>query len=102
LVAAAEHLVALLTEWNDDDADRLFADNVALDESYARRAAAAAALTGAHGELRVDEIVATTAVAGTITYRAADGHRGSIDLRLSPHVPPLIQDYELGSERPNS
>ena len=95
LVAAAERLVALLSDWNDDDADRLFADNVALDESYARRAAAAAALTGAHGGLRVDGLVASTAASGTVGFLAADGHRGSIELRLSPHVPPLVQDYEI-------
>ena len=35
---AAEQLVALLNAWDDGAADRLLADNVALDEPYARRA----------------------------------------------------------------
>jgi hypothetical protein len=47
LQQAAERLVALLQSWDDAAADRLFADNVALDESYAQRAAAAAELVAA-------------------------------------------------------
>ena len=42
LQRAAEDLVALLSDWDDAAADGLFADNVALDQPYAERAAAAA------------------------------------------------------------
>ncbi len=38
LVDAAHRLAVLLSDWSDSDADELFADNVALDESFARRA----------------------------------------------------------------
>ena len=95
LLSAAEHLVALLNEWSDGAADALFTDNVALDESYERRAATAAALTSSHGSLIVEDVVARTAAAATITFRAADGHGGTIELTLSPQVPSRIQEYEL-------
>ena len=52
---AAERLVALLHDWDDDVADELFADNVAPDESYDRRAAQAAALVGGRGPLHGHE-----------------------------------------------
>ena len=38
LERAADELLALINDWSDDAADSLFADNVALDESYERRA----------------------------------------------------------------
>lgn len=95
LRTAGERLIALLNDWTDAAADELFADTVALDEPYGRRAAAAAALTGLHGPLSVEAVVATTAAAGTITFRAPDGHQGSIELTLSPHVPPQVQEYEI-------
>ena len=93
--SAAAHLVALLNEWSDGAADDLFTDNVALDESYERRAATAAALTSSHGSLIVEDVVARTAAAATITFRAADGHGGTIEVTLSPQVPSRIQEYEL-------
>ena len=70
LLSAAAHLVALLNDWSDAAADALFTDNVALDESYERRAATAAALTSSHGSLTVEDVVARTAAAATITFRA--------------------------------
>ena len=95
LLSAARRLVALLNDWSDRGAEALFADNVALDEPYDRRAATAAALIGLHGHVIVEDVVARTAAAATITFRAADGHRGTIDLTLSPHVSPRIQEYQL-------
>ena len=52
LQQAAGELVALLSNWDDAVADRIFSDNVALDQPYAERAAAAAEL----GSLQVERI----------------------------------------------
>ena len=71
---AAEDLVALLSAWDDATADRLFADNVALDQPYAERAAAAAEL----GSLPIERIAAESATTATIH---AGGRR--IELLLS-------------------
>ena len=101
--AAAERLVALLSDWNDDVADR-----AVRRQRRPRRVvrpagrAAAAALTGDHGALHVDDVVASTAAAGTITYRRGRwARRDRSTLRLSPHVPPLIQDFEIRAEHPH-
>ena len=37
LVEAAQRLATLLSSWNDAAANELFADNVALDDSFSRR-----------------------------------------------------------------
>ncbi len=72
----------------------LFADNVALDEPLARRAARAAAWTAAHGSLGVAGVTAVTPMRGLATLRHADGTEREFDLELSPHVPPRLQLYE--------
>ena len=56
LHAAAGRLVALLNDWDDAVAAKLFADNVALDESFARRAAAAAKVRELHGPLELEAV----------------------------------------------
>jgi CubicO group peptidase (beta-lactamase class C family) len=86
LQRAAEGLVALLSSWDDAAADRLFADNMALDQSYAERAAAADEL----GSLHLERVVATSATEGTI-------HAGErrIELQLSPIAGGGIEHYEV-------
>ena len=88
---AAEALVALLGAWDDDAADRLFADNVALDQPYPALAAAAAELVAAHGPLRVGRLDAITATKGTLTV--ADGV--TIELSLTPLRDGRIQQYAI-------
>ena len=62
----AQRLVALLGAWNEPAAHDLFTDNVVLDESFERRAAAGQALREAcGGTLEVVDVVATTAAAGS-------------------------------------
>jgi len=90
---AAERLVALLRGWDDTIADELFADNVAPDESYARRAAQAAALVDGPGPLTITNLVPRSATSGTISLAGPDGRLAVIELMLSPHVPPRIQKY---------
>ena len=81
---AAEALVALLADWDHAVADRLFADNVALDQPYADRAAAAADL----GSLQIERVAAESATSATIH---AGGRR--IEFRLAPIGG--IEDYEV-------
>ena len=84
LQRAAEELVALLSDWDDAVADRIFSDNVALDQPYAERAAAAAEL----GSLPIERIAAESATSATIH---AGGRR--IEFRLAPVGG--IEDYEV-------
>jgi hypothetical protein len=94
LIDAAERLALLLSEWTDDAAKELFADNVALDESLQRRARKAADSIAAHGPITVGVVAAVTPTRGVVTMRYADGTERRIDLELSPHVPPRVQLYE--------
>jgi len=84
LQRAADELVALLSDWDDAVADRIFADNVALDQPYAQRAAAVAAL----GSLQIERVEAESATSATIH---TDGRR--IEFRLAPIGG--IEDYEV-------
>jgi CubicO group peptidase (beta-lactamase class C family) len=95
LLEAAERLAALLSDWTDNVAEELFADNVALDESFARRARHAAELVAAHGILTVVTVTAVTPTSGRATMCHADGTQHQVDLDLSPLVPPRVQYYEV-------
>ena len=93
---AARRLVALLNDWDDIAAADLFADNVAPDESLpASGRDAARSLVDGHGPLRLIEVVASTATEGTATVPAADGFSASVEVLLSPHVPPQVQRYRI-------
>ncbi|MGZ4679351.1 MAG: hypothetical protein ACXVIH_05080, partial [Ilumatobacteraceae bacterium] len=95
LVEMAQRLARLLSDWTDDAADELFSDNVALDESLARRAQRASDLVAAHGALVLVDVAATTATSGRATMRHSNGSEVRIDLDLSPLVPPRVQFYEV-------
>ena len=95
LVEAAHRLATLLSDWSDSTAGSLFADNVNLDESFARRAADAADLVRDHGALTVTQVTAVTPMRGRATMRHADGTERLLDLEMSPLVPPRLQLYEL-------
>jgi CubicO group peptidase (beta-lactamase class C family) len=95
LEAAAHRLTLLLSDWTDEAAEELFADNVDLDESFSRRAGRAAELVAARGTLTLVSVEAETPMRGQATMRCADGTDVKIDLDLSPTVPPRIQFYEV-------
>ena len=95
---AAQRLAALLSDWTDSAADALFADNVALDESLARRALQAADLVATNGLLTLETVTAETPMRGRATMHHADGTQRKIDLELSPLVPPQLQLYEVVAE----
>jgi hypothetical protein len=92
---AAHGLAALLSDWTDVAADQLFADNVALDESYERRAKRAAEMVAEHGSLAVTSMSAEAATRGRISMRHADGAERLVDMDIAPLVPPRIQFYEV-------
>jgi CubicO group peptidase (beta-lactamase class C family) len=95
---AASRLAVLLSDWTDDAASALFADNVALDDSFARRVQQAAKLVSARGVLTLENVAAVTPMRGRATMRHADGTELQIDLELSPLVPPQLQLYEVVAE----
>jgi CubicO group peptidase (beta-lactamase class C family) len=86
----AERAVGLVNDWRDDEANALFADNVAMDEDLGRRAAQAARVTSGHGELRVESFDATTPTEGDVV--AADG---TVRVALSQNHEGKIQWWEL-------
>ena len=98
LADAAHRLAVLLSNWSDSEASELFADNVALDESFTRRARRAADMSAAHGALTVVSVDAITPMRGRVTMRFVDGTEQQIDLEMSPLVPPRLQLCELVQE----
>jgi hypothetical protein len=94
--AAGHRLVALLNDWSDSAADALFADNVALDEAYARRAAEAARLVATHGLLRVVAVHPESATSGEVEVQGT-GDPFRIDFQLAPLAGTPVQLYGLPS-----
>jgi len=92
---AAHRLAMLISDWTDSSALQLFADNVALDDSFARRARQAAELIAAHGVLTLENVAAVTPMRGRAAMRHADGTERQFDLELSPLVPSQVQLYEV-------
>lgn len=97
LELAAALLIDLLGNWDDDAATALFADNVAADEPYERRRAAASALV----PFRVDSIEAINDARGRIRVHDRLGDEREITIALAPHRPPRIQRYEIGDAMRN-
>lgn len=95
LLDAAHRLAVLLSDWTESVAEQLFADNVALDDSFEARARRATDLVNAHGTLTVEGVMTDTPVRGQATMRHADGTECRIDLELSPLIPPRVQFYEV-------
>jgi hypothetical protein len=93
LHTAGAALVGLVNDWDDRAADDLVADNVALDESFERRARAAREAFAAHGPLTLDRIDAALDTDATVIARAGDGHEVQLWFALSPLPEPRIQEY---------
>lgn len=100
---AAARLVALLDDWSDDAADALFADNVAPDESFARRAAAARHLVEAcGGSLVVQGITASSASEATVELRHPSGAPVVLRVELAPLLPVRVQLYTVTMPGPTT
>ena len=91
---AAAQLVALLNAWDDGAASRLLADNVALDEPYARRARAAADLVATHGSLHLERVEVESETKGTAVLRGAHG-TVRIEIMLTPLASGCIERYTV-------
>lgn len=92
---AAERLVALLNDWNDSDADHVFADNVQLDEAYVRRQAAARH----HLPIALQSVEVESEAAGTAHCTTGDGEQIELTFSLAPVEPPQVQEYEIRKAR---
>lgn len=90
---AADRLVALLTNWDDDSARSLLTASLLLDDDLDRRRTAAAAIVAETGPLHVDGIEARSGAAADVTCRGASGRTASISLMLAPPSPPRVQSY---------
>jgi CubicO group peptidase (beta-lactamase class C family) len=90
---AVERLLALLNDWTDEAADALFTDNVAWDDSYERRRAAATPLA----PLSLDRIAPINDARAQAVCTAADGTVATITVVLGTALPIRIQDYDLTS-----
>jgi hypothetical protein len=97
LVAAARRLAALLSNWTDEVARELFADNVNLDEPLPRRGSRAVSAAAAHGALTVLRLELATPTRGIAVMQHADGTLVNVEVELSPTVPPRIQFYEVSA-----
>jgi CubicO group peptidase (beta-lactamase class C family) len=94
LSIAANKLVDLLFEWDDDGADALFADNVFLDNERHRRRDEAAHFNTACGPVQVRTLGANAATNGMMVLQCEQGV-ARVELQLSAEVPPRVQWYEL-------
>ena len=97
LDAAVRGLLALLHRWDDAGADALFADNVAPDESYARRRAAVDRLVDGHWPLELRSIRATTDAAAVARLATADGRELELAAELAPLRPVRVESWELSA-----
>ena len=97
----ADALVDLLFHWNDEIAYRLFADNVFLDNERERRRAEAARFQAAVGSITARTLGVQSATSGTMVLTGSGG-AARVELQLSPHVPPLVQWYELTFPAPQA
>lgn len=92
LAHTARRLLALLHHWDDAVADELFCDNVALDESYARRRDEIGRVMEVHGPLELLAIHPESATSGDLEVRGS-GEGFRIRIELGPMLPPLVQAY---------
>lgn len=100
-------LASLLVAWSvgdapevDERAVALFADNVAADESLARRAASLRAIADRHGPLTAGPLTARSRTAGTVHLAARDGSTVSVSFELAPFGAPRVQRCTLDVRPP--
>ena len=88
---AAARLVALLNDWDDRQADELFADNVQLDEAYIRRQATATR----YKPITLQRVEVKNESSGNAHCTDTGGDALEISFMLAPFLPPKIQDYDI-------
>ncbi len=90
---AAEVLVRLHNEWDDEAAAALFADNVFLDDDAPARRRAAEELAAEHGPFTLARVIAESATSAIAVVHGAHCEL-HIDFQLTPTVPSLVQTYD--------
>jgi CubicO group peptidase (beta-lactamase class C family) len=97
----AEALVAWLNTFDEERGGKIFADNVALDETFKRRQQAFDCFSSNRGPYKCGEIVAQNAACADVVMLDRDGNPTlKLSFKLSPQVPPLIQWYEVNEIAP--
>ncbi len=92
----AQALIELLSNWDNQKADAIFADNVVLDESYDRRHRAFQLLSDYGGPFQLGTITAYNSAFADALLLDSDGNEVlKLSFKLSPQVPPLIQTYTV-------
>jgi CubicO group peptidase (beta-lactamase class C family) len=87
----SEQLVALINQWDTDQAKKIFADNVHLDESFERRCDAAQKMITESGPALIQAIVATSNTEAVIFLT----NNKKIEIQLGPLHSGPIQWYEV-------
>ena len=87
----SEQLVALINQWDTDQAKKIFADNVHLDESFERRCDAAQKMIAESGPALIQAIVATSNTEAVIFLTNSK----KIEILIGPLHSGPIQWYEV-------
>jgi CubicO group peptidase (beta-lactamase class C family) len=95
--AAREAVTALLRDWDDAEADRLFSANVAQDEPYPQRRHKAELARERLGDLRDHPTRAPQFDSPAHCRWWLAGERGAVqaEILLTPHASPLVQALRL-------
>ncbi len=94
LESAGRALLELLTNWSDQTADTIFADNVNPDEPFAERRQKAEALVARHGNLTFARVETRSRAAGRLVALSPTGEV-LITFSLAPMTAGKIQRYDL-------
>jgi CubicO group peptidase (beta-lactamase class C family) len=96
-LAARDEVMALLAKWNDASAERLFAENVALDEPFADRRAAVETIRERIGELSMDERrpAEFDSAAHCRWWLCGEGGAVAAEITLTPEREPRVQSLAL-------
>lgn len=96
-LAARDEVMDLLAKWNDASADRLFAENVALDEPFADRRTAVETIRERIGEFSVDERRPAEFDSAAHCRWWLRGEHGIVaaEITLTPEREPRVQSLTL-------
>jgi CubicO group peptidase (beta-lactamase class C family) len=86
-----EQLVALINQWDTDQAKKIFADNIHLDESFERRRDAAQKMIADNGQALIQSIVASSNTEAVIFLTNSK----KIEILIGPLRSGPIQWYEV-------
>jgi CubicO group peptidase (beta-lactamase class C family) len=96
-LAARDEVMSLLADWDDASAERLFSENVALDESFADRRATVEKIRQRIGTFRVDERRPAEFDSAAHCRWWLRGEHGAVaaEIMLTPEREPRVQSLSL-------